>query len=111
MAQRHRAVWLLESSLANRLLVPIAMAYGAWTLLRTPVDVFPDLNKPTVTVMTEAGDGARGRGVAHHLSVGNDHEWPPGRGIRALGVVGGPVFRLYDLRLEHRDLPGAKELT
>jgi HME family heavy-metal exporter len=51
--------WLLENSLANRLLVLIAgavlMAYGAFTLTRTPVDVFPDLNKPTVTIMTEAG--------------------------------------------------------
>lgn len=51
--------WLLTSSLSNRLLVLIAsvvlMAYGAWTLSRTPVDVFPDLNKPTVTIMTEAG--------------------------------------------------------
>lgn len=51
--------WLLVNSLANRLLVIIAsvvlMCYGAWTLSRTPVDVFPDLNKPTVTVMTEAG--------------------------------------------------------
>jgi HME family heavy-metal exporter len=51
--------WLLNSSLSNRLLVLIAsvvlMAYGAWTLSRTPVDVFPDLNKPTVTIMTEAG--------------------------------------------------------
>ncbi|MFO0442957.1 MAG: efflux RND transporter permease subunit [Betaproteobacteria bacterium] len=51
--------WLLEHSLANRLLVLIAavvlMVYGAFTLTRTPVDVFPDLNKPTVTIMTEAG--------------------------------------------------------
>ena len=51
--------WLLDNSLANRLLVIIAslvlMAYGAYTLTRTPVDVFPDLNKPTVTIMTEAG--------------------------------------------------------
>ena len=51
--------WLLDNSLANRLLVIIAsvvlMAYGAFTLMRTPVDVFPDLNKPTVTIMTEAG--------------------------------------------------------
>lgn len=51
--------WVLDNSLANRLLVIIAsvvlMAYGAFTLSRTPVDVFPDLNKPTVTVITEAG--------------------------------------------------------
>ena len=51
--------WLLNNSLSNRLLVIIAslvlMGYGAFTLSRTPVDVFPDLNKPTVTIMTEAG--------------------------------------------------------
>ena len=51
--------WLLDNSLGNRLLVIIAslvlMAYGAFTLSRTSVDVFPDLNKPTVTIMTEAG--------------------------------------------------------
>jgi HME family heavy-metal exporter len=51
--------WLLESSLANRLLVlvlgTVLMGYGAFTLTRTPVDVFPDLNRPTVTVITEAG--------------------------------------------------------
>ncbi len=51
--------WLLVNSLSNRLLVIIAslvlMGYGAFTLTRTPVDVFPDLNKPTVTIMTEAG--------------------------------------------------------
>jgi heavy-metal exporter, HME family len=51
--------WLLQNSLANRILVLISsavlMAYGAYTLTKTPVDVFPDLNKPTVTIMTEAG--------------------------------------------------------
>ena len=50
--------WLLENSLANRLLVIIAsvvlMTYGAFTLTKTPVDVFPDLNKPTVTIMIVA---------------------------------------------------------
>ena len=51
--------WLLDSSLANRLLVIVGslvlMGYGAFTLSRTPVDVFPDLNKPTVNIITEAG--------------------------------------------------------
>ena len=51
--------WLLKSSLSNRLLVMISsvvlMVYGAFTLSKMPVDVFPDLNKPTVTIITEAG--------------------------------------------------------
>ncbi|EYS86911.1 multidrug transporter AcrB [Cupriavidus sp. SK-4] len=51
--------WIVRASLGNRLLVlavaAILMAYGAMTAWRTPVDVFPDLNKPLVTVITEAG--------------------------------------------------------
>ena len=51
--------YLLDASLTNRLVVIVAslaaMAWGALTLSQTPVDVFPDLNKPTVTLMTEAG--------------------------------------------------------
>jgi HME family heavy-metal exporter len=51
--------WLVEKSLANRLFVlavsVVLMAYGAFQAGRLPVDVFPDLNKPTITLMTEAG--------------------------------------------------------
>lgn len=51
--------WLLDFSLKNRMMVillsAISMVYGAYTLSKMPVDVFPDLNKPTVTIMTEAG--------------------------------------------------------
>ncbi|CAL92844.1 efflux RND transporter permease subunit [Azoarcus olearius] len=51
--------WIVRYSLANRLFVLalalLMMAYGAYTAWKTPVDVFPDLNKPVVTVLTEAG--------------------------------------------------------
>ncbi len=49
---------LVTASLKNRVLVLVAAAvlvgYGGWTMTRLPVDVFPDLNRPTVTLMTEA---------------------------------------------------------
>jgi len=50
---------ILGASLRSRLLVLslalVMMIYGAITLTNMQVDVFPDLNKPTVTLMTEAG--------------------------------------------------------
>ncbi|MBK9364560.1 MAG: efflux RND transporter permease subunit [Rubrivivax sp.] len=51
--------WIVRHSLHNRLFVlavaALLMAYGAMTAWRTPVDVFPDLDKPLITVLTEAG--------------------------------------------------------
>lgn len=51
--------FLLHLSLRNRVLVlamaVLMMAIGAQSLRTMPVDVFPDLNRPTVTVITEAG--------------------------------------------------------
>ena len=49
---------LVSASLHNRLLVlataAILVVYGALTMRALPVDVFPDLNRPMVTLMTEA---------------------------------------------------------
>ena len=49
---------IVRFALQQRLLV-IAVAiflvgYGTWQALETPIDVFPDLNRPRVVVMTEA---------------------------------------------------------
>ncbi len=49
---------LVNASLKNRLFVLAAamllIAYGSFVVPRLPVDVFPDLNRPTVVLMTEA---------------------------------------------------------
>ena len=49
---------IIAFSLKNRGLVLIAaiavLVYGSYTLSEMPVDVFPDLNRPTVTIMTES---------------------------------------------------------
>ncbi|MHC4946174.1 MAG: efflux RND transporter permease subunit, partial [Planctomycetota bacterium] len=50
--------WIISFSLRNRLFVLIAALlvslYGAYLATTMPIDVLPDLNRPTVTVMTEA---------------------------------------------------------
>lgn len=49
---------IIKYSLTHRLIViavaALMVAYGGWALVHLPVDVFPDLNRPTVNILTEA---------------------------------------------------------
>ncbi|MFZ2854057.1 MAG: efflux RND transporter permease subunit [Rhodocyclaceae bacterium] len=51
--------FIINASLKQRLIVLgvslLLIIYGTLTVRQMPVDVFPDLNKPMVTLMTEAG--------------------------------------------------------
>jgi Cu/Ag efflux pump CusA len=50
--------WIIRWSLKNRLIVLVGAAvlliYGGIVAVRAPVDVFPDLTAPTVTILTES---------------------------------------------------------
>src|ERR671917_1173553 len=50
--------FLVSTALRNRVLViaiaAVLVIYGAYSATKLPVDVLPDLNRPTVTIMTEA---------------------------------------------------------
>ncbi|ARU28984.1 efflux RND transporter permease subunit [Cellvibrio sp. PSBB006] len=49
---------IIQWSLNNRLLVLVGAAallcWGGWTAIKTPIDVFPDLTAPAVTIVAEA---------------------------------------------------------
>ena len=49
---------IIQFSLKNRMFVVAAAAlllvYGGYLITKLPVDVFPDLNRPTVTIFLEA---------------------------------------------------------
>lgn len=49
---------VIRFALYNRMLVAafamILLLYGGWQMTRLPIDVFPDLNRPRVVIMTEA---------------------------------------------------------
>ena len=72
--------WMVEHSLRNRRFVLVfallMMAWGGMNAGRMAVDVFPDLNKPMVTVDDRSRRHGPGRcRAARHPAAGSRAEW------------------------------------
>ena len=50
----HIIAWSLRNKLFIVLAGVLLLAWGGWQAAKTPVDVFPDLTAPSVTIVTEA---------------------------------------------------------
>ena len=73
---------IIQYSLHNRLVVMIAsialLLWGSYTAHKMEVDVFPDLNAPTVVVMTEA-QGMAPEEVERMVTFPIGCQWSHGR--------------------------------
>ena len=101
---------IVAQSLRNRLLV-LALAFalvltGALSLARLPVDVLPDLNRPTVTILTDA-EGLAPTEVEQRVTYPIETRMnglPGVSRVRSVSGIGLSIVTV-EVRVGHRPVP------
>ncbi|MBN8836204.1 MAG: efflux RND transporter permease subunit [Sphingobacteriia bacterium] len=106
---------LIHFSLKNRLLVvsiaALLMVYGVFTLIKLPVDVLPDLNRPRVTIFLEA-NGMAPEEIEAQVLLPVETSLNGAPGVEVVRSVASPGLGLVFVEFDwNTDIYRARQLT
>jgi HME family heavy-metal exporter len=106
---------LILFSLKNRLLVvsmaALIMVYGVFTLIKLPVDVLPDLNRPRVTIFLEA-NGMAPEEIETQVNLPVETQLNGAPGVEVVRSVASPGLGMVFVEFDwHTDVYRARQLT
>ena len=106
---------LILFSLKNRLLVvslaALIMVYGVFTLVKLPVDVLPDLNRPRVTIFLEA-NGMAPEEIETQVNLPVETQLNGAPGVEVVRSVASPGLGMVFVEFDwNTDVYRARQLT
>lgn len=101
--------WSVDNRVAVFALAALLLGWGLWAAREAPVDVFPDLSAPTVTVMAEA-PGLAAEDVERQVTVPIEAAVAGANGVRRVRSQSVPGFALVWVEFEWgRDIYQARQ--
>ncbi|MDZ4707937.1 MAG: efflux RND transporter permease subunit [Saprospiraceae bacterium] len=106
---------LILFSLSNRLLIvslaALIMVYGVFTLVKLPVDVLPDLNRPRVTIFLEA-NGMAPEEIETQVNLPVETQLNGSPGVEVVRSVASPGLGMVFVEFDwNTDVYRARQLT